>query len=43
MSSTILIFFPFYILMVILAILKVKKLSKTDAPVDQDLYPPMFP
>ncbi len=39
----ILIFFPFYILMVILAILKVKKLSKTDAPVDQDLYPPMFP
>lgn len=38
-----LIFFVFYITLVIVAFCKVNKLSREDAPVNQDLYPPMFP
>ncbi len=35
----IVIFFIFYITMIIVAFIKVKHLSDTDAPVDQDVYP----
>lgn len=35
----IVIFFIFYIIMIIVAFIKVKHLSDTDAPVDQDVYP----
>lgn len=35
----IVIFFIFYICMIVVAFFKVKKMSDTDAPVDQDVYP----